>query len=104
MRRCRKVRVTFGKTVGHVLFFPVERNFLGVRTTVQRTHRPITIHQRLESKGEPVLVEPGKHIMLETATLQLEARVVDMNYGQGAMPTNSFFDRMTLELAIWSKV
>jgi hypothetical protein len=62
-----------------------------------------TINQRLESKGEPVLAEPGKRILLETATLQLEARVVDMNYGQGALPANSFFDRLTLELAIWPK-
>ena len=62
-----------------------------------------TIHQRLESKGEPILIEPGKHILLETATLQLEARVVDMNFGQGAMPTNSYFDRLTLELAVWPK-
>lgn len=61
------------------------------------------ISQRLASKGEPVLLEPGKRILLETATLQLEARVVDMNYGQGALPTNSFLDRMTLELAIWPK-
>lgn len=59
--------------------------------------------QRLASKGEPVLVEPGQHIRLETATLILEARVVDMNYGQGALPDNSYFDRMTLELAIWPK-
>lgn len=62
-----------------------------------------TISARLESKGEPVLAEPGKRIVLETATLQLEARVVDMNYGQGALPPNSFFERMTLELAIWPK-
>jgi hypothetical protein len=62
-----------------------------------------TIHQKLESKGEPVLTEPGKRILLETATLQLEARVVDMNYGQGALPPCSFFDRLTLELAVWPK-
>ncbi len=62
------------------------------------------ISQRLISKGEPVVVEPGQHILLETATLQLEARVVDMNYGQGALPPNSYFDRMTLELAIWQKM
>lgn len=59
--------------------------------------------QRLASKGEPVLVEPGQHIRLETATLVLEARVVDMAYGQGALPDDSYFDRMTLELAIWPK-
>jgi hypothetical protein len=63
----------------------------------------VSIRQRLESKGEPILTEPGKHILLETATLQLEARVVDMNYGQGAMPPCSFFDRLTLELAVWPK-
>jgi LPXTG-motif cell wall-anchored protein len=62
-----------------------------------------TIRQRLESKGEPVLAEPDKHVLLETATLQLEARVVEMTFGQGALPTNSFFERLTLELAIWPK-
>jgi hypothetical protein len=62
------------------------------------------ISQRLASKGEPILVQPGQKIMLETATLQLEARVVDMSYGQAALPANSFFDRLTLELAIWPRV
>jgi len=61
------------------------------------------INQKLGSKGEPVIIEPGKHVLLETATLQLEARVVDMNYGQGALPTNSYFERLILELAIWPK-
>lgn len=61
------------------------------------------ISQRLASKGEPVLAEPGKRITLETATLQLEARVVSMNYGQGALPAGSFFEQITLELAVWPK-
>ncbi len=61
------------------------------------------IRQRLASKGEPVLIEPGQHILLETATLQLEARVVDAVYGQSALPANSYFERLTLELAVWPK-
>lgn len=61
------------------------------------------ISQRLASKGEPVLIAPGGKVYLETATLQLEARVVDMNYGQGALPEGSFMDRLTLELAVWPK-
>lgn len=61
------------------------------------------VQQRLMSKGEPILAEPGKRILLETATLQLEARIVDMNYGQGPLPPNSYFDRLTLELAVWPK-
>jgi len=62
-----------------------------------------TIRARLEPKGELILVEPQKQIMLETETLQLLANVVDLQYGEGAMPRSSFFERVTLELAIWPK-
>ena len=62
-----------------------------------------TIRARLEPKGELVLVDPQKQVMLETATLQLLAKVVDLQYGNGALPSNSFFERLTLELAIWQK-
>ncbi len=62
-----------------------------------------TIRQRLEAKGEPVLLEPGIETVLETQTLQLSARVVDTSYGDGSMPEESFFDHMLVELAVWSK-
>ncbi len=61
------------------------------------------IRMRLESKGEPILAEPGKQVLLETASLQLEARIIDMEYGEGAAPDQSFFQRLTLELAVWPK-
>jgi hypothetical protein len=61
------------------------------------------VRQRLAAKGEPVLGNPGSQIVLETATLQLEARVIDMSYGEGAMPPESFFDNLILELAVWQK-
>jgi hypothetical protein len=61
------------------------------------------IRARLEPKGELIQVEPQKQVMLETETLQLLANVVDLQYGEGAMPRNSFFERLTLELAIWPK-
>lgn len=61
------------------------------------------IRVRLESKGEPILAETGKQVLLETATLQLEARIVDMEYGEGAAPDRSFFERLTLELSVWQK-
>lgn len=59
---------------------------------------------RLSAKGEPVLASPGVETVLETQTLQMVARVVDMQYGEGALPEDSFFERVTLELAVWSKV
>jgi hypothetical protein len=59
--------------------------------------------QRLEAKGELVLIEPQKQIVLETATLQLLATVTDIEYGLGPLPQNSYFERATLELAIWPR-
>ncbi len=61
------------------------------------------IRQKLEAKGEPFQASTGGQTILETATLRLVARVVDMAYGQGAMPDNSYFDSLVLELAIWQK-
>ncbi len=61
------------------------------------------IRSRLEAKGELIQMEPQKQVMLETETLQLLATVVDLQYGDGAMPDQSYFERTTLELAIWRK-
>lgn len=60
--------------------------------------------ERLSAKGEPLLAAPGAEAVLETETLQMVARVVDMDYGEGALPEESFFERITLELAVWSKI
>ncbi len=63
-----------------------------------------TIRQRLESKGEPVLLMPDDQpIELETATLVLRARVINMGYGSGPLPPESYFENLTLELSIWQK-
>lgn len=62
-----------------------------------------TLRQRLAAKGEPFQADPGSEVVLETATLRLVSRVVDMAYGSGAMPANSHFERVTLELAVWPK-
>ncbi len=61
------------------------------------------LRQRLAAKGEPVQANPGSQVVLETATLQLVARVVDMSYGNGPLPPDSFFESLILELAVWQK-
>jgi len=58
---------------------------------------------RLAAKGEPVLLTPGAEVTLETETLQMVVRVMDMSYGQGALPDNSFFEQVSLELSVWKK-
>jgi len=61
------------------------------------------IRQRLMPKGELLPVSPGQRIILETASLTLEAHVVDTNYAQGTSPAEAAFDRLTLELSVWQK-
>ncbi len=68
-----------------------------------RAINDLATRQRLASKGEPIEASEGLEIMLETASLQLQARVIELAYGQGAMPAGSYFERLTLELAVWPK-
>jgi hypothetical protein len=53
---------------------------------------------RLAAKGDPILAESGGIIDLDTASLRVEARIVDLTYGEGALPSGSFFERIAIEL------
>jgi hypothetical protein len=61
------------------------------------------IRAKLAAKGEAVLAKPGDKITLETATLRIQARLVDLAYGSGPVPPNSFYERITIELAAWKR-
>jgi hypothetical protein len=69
----------------------------------EHAFRDEALKSRLAAKGEPVQAMPGDTVTLETATLIVTARVVDMAYGGGALPPNSFFERITIELAAFKK-
>jgi hypothetical protein len=58
---------------------------------------------KLEAKGDLVLAQPGATVTMETNTLRLQARVVEVQYGTGPLPPNSYFEKMTVELAAWRK-
>ncbi len=58
---------------------------------------------KLSAKGEIIVAKPGAIARLETSTLRLQARVVDIAYGTGPLPPNSYFDKLTLELQAWRK-
>lgn len=70
----------------------------------QHAYQDVALRERLAAKGEPFYAEPGAEMYLETSDLRLVARVVDMVYGSGEAPApNSYFERLTLELAVWKK-
>ncbi|MBI5352460.1 MAG: hypothetical protein HZB50_07475 [Chloroflexi bacterium] len=61
------------------------------------------IRGQLEPKGELILIEPQAKILLETDTLQLLGTVIDLEYGKGPQPTDSYFERITIEFAVWPR-
>jgi len=61
------------------------------------------LRSKLQTKGEAILARPGDKLVLETATLRVQARVVDLAYGSGPLPPDSFFERITIELAAWKR-
>jgi hypothetical protein len=61
------------------------------------------IRARLEQRGELNLASVNKQYLVETSALQMLVTIVDMEYGKGAMPIDSFFRRITFEIAIWRK-
>jgi KAP-like P-loop domain-containing protein len=62
------------------------------------------IRSSLEPKGRLVVAKPQEQSLLETATLQALWTVVDIEYGNSlAAPPNSYFERVTLEIAVWPR-
>jgi hypothetical protein len=59
------------------------------------------IRSELEKKGEPVLADPGIEFVLTTNNLRVIGRVMDMGYGEGPLPEESFFERLSIELSVW---
>jgi hypothetical protein len=94
------------KKVAALEIWLFDKNDIKTATKVLMTEHAYNdpnIRARLEPKGELVVVKPQEQILLETATLQLLATVVDMEYGTGALPPRSHFERITLELAVWPR-
>jgi hypothetical protein len=59
---------------------------------------------KLAPKGEPVLAREGETIVLETASLIINAEITEMQYGNdNDRPPQSYFDRITIALSAWAK-
>lgn len=55
--------------------------------------------QKLETKGEPMMADINRPVVLETNNLRLVGKIVDLAYGQG--PSGSYFERFTLNLKVF---
>lgn len=61
------------------------------------------VYERLKHKGEFVLLEPEKDIILETDNLQVIVRIKEMHYGNAPLPENSYVEQITFEFSVWEK-
>jgi hypothetical protein len=64
----------------------------------QHAYYDDALRDRLASKGDPVLAELGKSIVLETTSLRVDVRVVEMKYDSEAVSPQSQFTKLTVEL------
>ncbi|MFP4344142.1 MAG: hypothetical protein ACLFU8_05565 [Anaerolineales bacterium] len=58
---------------------------------------------KLAAKGEVVEVKPGQEVVLETTALRVRVRIREVEYAEGDLPDNSFFQRVAVELRAWVK-
>jgi hypothetical protein len=61
------------------------------------------IKAKLAPKGEPMLARLNETVVLETASLIINAVITELEYGSGPLPPQSYFERFTVEMSAWSK-
>jgi hypothetical protein len=66
-------------------------------------HEKEDVRAVLAPRGQPVLAVPGADFWMETPGLQLRVVIRELIYGTGSLPTNSYFDRLTLQLEVWAR-
>lgn len=60
------------------------------------------LRNKLSARGEAILAQAGATVVLETAALEVEATVVEMDYGPGE-PEASFFNTLSVSLVARTK-
>jgi hypothetical protein len=69
----------------------------------EHAFRDDSLRAKLASKGEAVLAQPGMPFTLETSGLEIRVEVTELDYGEGNLPPNSFFSKLTVELVALAK-
>jgi hypothetical protein len=59
-----------------------------------------TLRNKLASRGEPVLATPGETFTLETPDLTVNAKVLEMEYGEGT-PAFGYFENLKVLLTVY---
>ena len=69
----------------------------------EHAYNDAAIRAKLAPKGDAFLARPGEVITLTTQTLKVNVRIDNLVYGTGSLPPSSFFEKVDIELAAWSR-
>ncbi len=81
------------------LFDKTDIRTVSVVLASAHAHADAALRTKLASRGEVVLAQPGATFSVKTSSLKLEGRVLDMAYGSGDVPAQSYFTTFSVELA-----
>jgi hypothetical protein len=57
------------------------------------------LRAKMKDRGEAILAEKGKTIVIQGVGLELQAEIVDLGYGSDpSLPPNSYFESLTTQL------
>lgn len=56
------------------------------------------LRAKLAPKGEAVVAQRGRPILLDTSGLQVQVNVTDLAYGEDYLPPNSYFERLVVDM------
>ncbi len=59
------------------------------------------LRAKLAPRGEVVLATKETPIIIESKTLRMQVNISSMEYGEGSLPPNSFFQNATFAIAVW---
>lgn len=61
-------------------------------------HSDAALRSKLASRGEVVLAQQGSEFSVKTSSLELQGRVLDLTYGGGDVPAQSYFTSFSVQL------
>jgi hypothetical protein len=61
-------------------------------------HTDPALRTKLASRGEVVLAQQGSRFSVQTSSLRLDGQILDLAYGGGDVPAQSYFTSFSVEL------
>lgn len=80
------------------LFDKTDIRTVSVVLASAHAHADAALRTKLASRGEIVLAQPGASFVVKTSSLKLEGKILDMAYGSGDGPAQSYFTTFSVEL------